>query len=127
MNPTTDELSRLIAESIEPLRTLDVKAHIEAFGYARGTQCWMISDHDEFAHFVPRDMTTDPAMPLMLLEQILASGKMVQFSRWNDGSMNVCCIGSSDEGVWTTEFYAAAKTKEEALATAYARWKGLLK
>jgi hypothetical protein len=30
---TPDELSRLIAENIEPLRTLDVKAHIKAFGY----------------------------------------------------------------------------------------------
>lgn len=78
---TDSELSLFIAEKLEPLVKIgDPKEYALAYGVAKGTPCWrtmrtgIVADlEDDTFHWWQRDMVTDPAMTVMLLEKMTES------------------------------------------------------
>ena len=68
-----EELSRLIAAHLEPMNKLpDIDEENCKTVVDFGIRCWTIeSRHKYDQHFEPRNMVTDPAMSMMLLEKTL--------------------------------------------------------
>ena len=70
-----DELSRWIAEKLEPKSALTpATAYVSMWGLHKGTTCWRTERNaaslkiDDWVQWQPRDMVNDAAMMAMLME-----------------------------------------------------------
>ncbi len=148
---TPDELSRLIAESIEPKPKTGDHVSYGIFDPTEPTvpgiyggpipkyrrslkKAWRqhitVNDTVDLYMWEHVDFVTDPAMTLMLLEKIVVKRGFIQLSAWLESPTRVSITGQMDSGYWKSDepsTYAATESIGESVALTYARMEGLLK
>jgi hypothetical protein len=116
-HPTPDELSRLIAEKLEPIASLgNMVTRMDGHTESRPLGLWVSPPSNSTIWkewpWQPRDMTADPAMTLMLLEKMRPG---TQLNKLHDGKWII------------NGWFGPGLPFGEAVALAYARMEGLLK
>lgn len=123
---TNAELSRVIANYIEPFTSFPEKLTTAAHGKVSSPAgMWWRPGHE--LHWYARDMVDDPAMTVMLLVKLLQrEGTCIQLSKWLDKEQYVVRPGVEVDNIFTASTYSTAGELGRATAEAFAKAKGLI-